>query len=95
MTAWKELRGADGSYQAVPVRDKSRLTRKLELDRDTGVRRWHYVALPEPTAPVADIPAPKPFFTPWLSFTVGVLVGASGMGVALALGLRALSALPH
>lgn len=50
---------------------------------------------PSPTAPVAEIPAPKPFFTPWLSFVVGVFVGASLMAGALVIGLQRLSALPH
>lgn len=95
MSAWKEQRGADGSYQAVPVRAAARSHRTLERDPETGVRKWRNHTLPEPTAPVADIPAAKPFFTPWLSFAVGVFVGASLMAGALVIGLQHLSALPH
>lgn len=95
MSAWKELRGADGSYQAVPVRDPARVHRTRERDPATGVLKWRHHALPEPTAPLADIPAPEPFFTPWLAFTVGVLVGAGTVGAALAIGMQHLAALPH
>lgn len=88
MTIWKEQRGHDGSYQAVPVRVRER-------NSETGQITWRTHALPEPTAPIAGIEPPNPFFTPLLTFSVGVLVGASAMGVALVVGLHYLSALPH
>ena len=89
MSAWKELRGADGSYQAVPTREDNEQLREAFSNWRTS----H--VLPAPTRPLADIDSPSPFFTPWLSFTLGVLVGASAVGAALAIGARYLPTLPH
>lgn len=95
MSAWKEQRGADGSYQAVPARDPAQARRTRDRDPETGNVKWRRHALPAPTEPIAEIEAPKPFFTPWLTFAVGVLVGASTVGAALVIGLQHFAALPH